>query len=1248
MVKKLLFTLVMIILGCSFAFAQATIKGTITDQNGSALEFVNVYLQKEGNVVNYAMTDGKGEYQMFGVAAGTYDIVADATSSVTCGKKATKPGVKVNNNQTVFHDLRVDCGSTDIEGVTIIWTPPVFDADNTTSAKTLDADAVRKTPGRSISGALASTEGVTAIDGNMTSVRGSRSDGQKTMIDGMVVRGTGGVSMASIEQVELIQGGIPAEFGDGTSFTVITTRSISKELHGSAEIMGSLDGYNNFLAAVSLTGPIIKGKKKTDPARMGFLITGDISYDKDGYPAQGGTWRATDEAIDYLMKNPIRYSTTNFGANYANGEYMGSEYFKKQRVRDNANRFNYLLQGKLDFVMGETGNINLSIGGMFEHTRARNWGIGSALFNAQNNSVTTNNTWRLNARFSHRITPDTSSVFDNIMYNINVNYTHYNQWTQDLNHKKNFFNYGHIGYYKTTKAKSYQLGDIWIVDEYGDSIYWRGVNIYQGAYDSIVEFSPSGFDANGNPINDESLITNPNLLYYVTNFTNTYSPSVIYDEYYEGFPYDKTLYQSFGALLNGETPDNIYSLFSAPGTFYNGYSRSEESQIGANASLSLAVKNHDIKLGYIFEKRSSRAFSISPAGLWTLMRTSANSHIAELDQAHPYFIGQDTVMYDLYYDEEAQTTFDRNLRQSLGLAVNGTDWIDIDNMNPNQFELSMFSPEELFNGGSTYISYYGYDYTGSKKYKQKTDINDFFNHVDDFGDKTYNIGAYEPIYMAMYIQDKFSIKTLLFNIGLRVDRFDANQYVLKDPYLFRDAYTVGEVRGSFDSKYIPNNADDDWVVYVNRLDETLDPNNSSIVAFRDGNTWYDENGAIVTDPTTVLGATGGPILKNPVDKTAASKVEGAAFEKYEPQWSVMPRLSFSFNVSNKSLFYAHYNIITSRPTNLRLDPISYLWIDKYGSSSSTVINNPNLKPQKSIDYEIGFRQAIGENSAISLAAYYSEKRDQIQAYRFTGAYPTTYYSYDNIDFGTVQGFTLSYDLQRTKNVTLRASYTLQFAKGTGSSETSGLAIIASGQPNLRTLTNLSFDQRHKLSANLDYRFGYGTDYNGPITKKVKNGKSKEIKWLQNTGININFSAGSGMPYSRSSKPYSIYVSGTKSQLAGTINGSNMPWIYQCDVRLDKTFILALKKDEKGEIAKRGMLNVYLEVMNIFNFKNVIYVYEYTGNPDDDGYLAASEYQQQINSQVSVAAYSNYYRMRMMDPYNYTMPTRVRLGVQFSF
>lgn len=1242
MVKKLLLTLLAVILCSSFALGQGTIKGTVKDQSGSPLSYINVNLNKEGVNVNYTMTDAEGKYQLHGVPAGTYDLEFDATLG-SCGKKLTMSGIKFTG-QTFIQDATINCGAELIDvNFEVKVTRPIFDQDNTTSNTILDANDVRKQPGHDVTGAISTAAGVTAIDGKMQSVRGNRSDGQKTMIDGVVVRGTGGVSMASIEQVELIQGGIPAEYGDGNSFTIITTKGISKDLHGSVEFMGALDGYNNFLGSVSLTGPL-KKPARGEAARVGFLLTGDVSYDKDASPAQGGTWRATQEAIDYLIQNPYRYSSTEFGAHYSNAEYMQAENFKKQRVRDNAGQFNYLIQAKLDFLLGEQKNINFSIGGMYEFTRYKNWGTTSALFNAQNNSQSQINTWRVNARWQHRIPLKNDSIIKNIMYNINVNYTHYDTWTRDTRHKTNLFEYGHIGYYKTTKAKSFVRDSITI-----DGITLYDVNILANIYDSIVDYSATPWGSN-----DESLISNPDLVPYVTTFTNTYNPQTIYD-HYGVIPYNKTLYQQFGALLNGDSPDAVYNMYSAPGSVPSGFNKSEESQIGASASLSLTIKDHDIKLGYIFEKRTSRYFGVAPYGLWTLMRSSANYHISELDLENPYLIGEDTVMYDRLFNAEDQTTFDRNLRKSLGLDPNGTDWIDIDNMSPDQFSLSMFSPEELFNGGSAYVSYYGYDYTGTKKYNKKTDIHDFFNATDDNGDKLYNVGAYEPVYMAMYIQDKFSINTMMFNIGLRVDRFDANQYVLKDPYLFRDCPQVGLIRGRFlddnGNDMIASNAEDDWYVYVNQQDLTIDEAvaNASIVGYRKGHNWYDANGAVVTDPSSILGATGGPIVTTHPDETANSKVEGDAFMKYEPAWSVMPRLSFSFNVSQKSLFYAHYNIITVRPTDLRLDPISYLWIEKLGPNQNNVINNPNLKPSKSIDYEIGFRQAIGQTSAISLSAYYSEKRDQVQCYRFTGAYPSTYYSYDNIDFGTVQGFTVSYDLRSNKNVTLRASYTLQFAKGTGSSETSSLAIIQSGQPNLRTLTNLSFDQRHKLSANLDYRFGYGTEYNGPKAKKEKDGKIKEINVLENFGVNINFTAGSGLPYSRSSKPYSTIVSAGKSQLSGTINGSNMPWIYQCDIRIDKTFVLNLKRDEEtGNPTKRAFLNIYLDVMNIFNFKNVIYVYEYTGNADDDGYLTASEYQQQINSQVDVSSYTNYYRMRVANPYNYTMPTRVRLGVNFSF
>ena len=52
------------------------------------------------------------------------------------------------------------------------------------------------------------------------------------------------------------------------------------------------------------------------------------------------------------------------------------------------------------------------------------------------------------------------------------------------------------------------------------------------------------------------------------------------------------------------------------------------------------------------------------------------------------------------------------------------------------------------------------------------------------------------------------------------------------------------------------------------------------------------------------------------------------------------------------------------------------------------------------------------------------------------AWPRQYITYRNVDFGTVKGFTLGYDLRKTGNVWMRANYTMQFANGTGSDATS--------------------------------------------------------------------------------------------------------------------------------------------------------------------------------------------------------------------
>jgi hypothetical protein len=557
------------------------------------------------------------------------------------------------------------------------------------------------------------------------------------------------------------------------------------------------------------------------------------------------------------------------------------------------------------------------------------------------------------------------------------------------------------------------------------------------------------------------------------------------------------------------------------------------------------------------------------------------------------------------------------------------------------FQIDWFSADELLNNGNSYVGYYGYDYTG-KKQTTRASFDDFFTQKDDYGNYTRPIPSFQPIYMAGYIQDKFAaFEDLIFNIGLRVDRFDANQKVLKDPYLFYEAHSLREVKELQPEWEHPSNMGDNYVVYVDDINNPTKP-----IGYRSGDTWYNAQGIEITDPTLLRTASGiAPYLVDP----SLTHPTSAAFKDYDPQITVMPRIAFSFPISEQALFLAHYDIITKRPTEgLRLDPTNYYFAQTRGGS---IFSNPALKPEKTIDYEVGFQQMIGELSAIKLSTYYKEVRDLVQLYQFFGAYPIDYMSYNNIDFGTVKGFTVTFDQRRSKNIWFKASYTLQFAEGTGSSATSGYNLLATGQPNLRTIYPLDYDQRHAFSLVFDFRYGSGKDYNGPkITKKVvENGetKVKETRILENFGVNFQLLGGSGTPYSRSSNVVSALLGGGQYILLGSINGSRMPWSFTVNMRIDKEFYIKMSKKPENS-NKKMYLDVYLEILNLLNTKNVIAVYRATGNPDDDGYLSAPEYQTGIQSQLDEQAFRDLYRIAVDSPYNYSLPRRIHLGVQIGF
>ena len=521
--------------------------------------------------------------------------------------------------------------------------------------------------------------------------------------------------------------------------------------------------------------------------------------------------------------------------------------------------------------------------------------------------------------------------------------------------------------------------------------------------------------------------------------------------------------------------------------------------------------------------------------------------------------------------------------------------------------------------------------TTEKNLTIKPSLNDFLTAKDENGNYKREIAPFQPIYGAAYIQDKFAFNDLIFNVGLRIDRFDANQMVLKDYYSLYETKKLSEINWMNGQAVThPGNISQDAVVYADNIN--LD-NATKIFGYREGTNpadakWYDASGTQITDPDLIMSANGmAPVLVSPND-VSSNTLSVNAFKDYEPQINVMPRIAFSFPVSDVSLFFAHYDILTKRPgSNVRMDPIQYLFIN---AQSAYPLSNPDLKTEKTIEYELGFQQKLNNTSSLKLSAFYKEMRDMIQIQFINGAFPTKYMTYTNIDFGTVKGLTVSYDLRRTGNVTFRLSYTLQFANGTGSNTETSKTLIQNGFPNLRTSIPLDFDQRHAITGNLDYRFASGPAYNGP--------KIAGVDILQNTGANFTFNFGTGSPYSKRDL--------NTNYLVGSINGSRKPSRFTVNLRIDRDMELNFGKGEDKK--KTAAINLYLEISNLLNSKSVVNVYSTTGNADDDGYLTASKNQAVIDANNDPTSYRNYYTMYMNDPDNYIYARTIRLGLQLSF
>ena len=333
-----------------------------------------------------------------------------------------------------------------------------------------------------------------------------------------------------------------------------------------------------------------------------------------------------------------------------------------------------------------------------------------------------------------------------------------------------------------------------------------------------------------------------------------------------------------------------------------------------------------------------------------------------------------------------------------------------------------------------------------------------------------------------------------------------------------------------------------------------------------------------------------------------------------------PRLGISHPISDHTAIYFSYGYYFQVP------PYRYLFTNLQADLSTgfPLVGNPNMEAEKSVAYELGINHALRDDISLKITTYYKDLTNLTSTREVVYA-GGSYTKFTNADHGTVKGL----DVILTKppaqdNLSGSINYSYMIAKGNASSPYEGYYDYFTQGTNAPVWPvkeyPLSFDQRHTVSIDLDYRVPQ--DW-----RKELLGMTLPGAW----GLNALIKYGSGMPYTKTDD---------QGNRLGALNEGRMPATYRADLKFNKDFYWL--KDKKTRFS------FFTEVENLFNRKNILNVYSNTGKPDDDGYHYELTADPDGDGPLTAEDVNRYRRLLANDPQNYDVPRTVRWGIEFIF
>lgn len=360
--------------------------------------------------------------------------------------------------------------------------------------------------------------------------------------------------------------------------------------------------------------------------------------------------------------------------------------------------------------------------------------------------------------------------------------------------------------------------------------------------------------------------------------------------------------------------------------------------------------------------------------------------------------------------------------------------------------------------------------------------------------------------------------------------------------------------------------------------------------------YFDPQGKVLVDPTD-------PNIYNPLraglDSLSIAQREPYFYKNTTPKYQFSPRFGIAYPLSESGVVHFSYGQFLQIPSFQYLYDRGQYLVPESGTPTS-VYGNPDLKPQSTVMYEIGFRQEFFSDIVVDATGFYRDIRNWIAASPLIDTRNLVSYSiYINKDYSNVKGITLTLSKRLNNYWGFDLNYTYQVAEGTNSTpEDAFNAQRNNGAPTIY-LIPLNWDQRHLLNASL---FVGESDWGASLTARY----------------------GTGLPYTPSITQY-IADRGITSGLQD--NSQRRPAQFTLDLKLNKTFDLA------------GIgINAFLTVFNLLDNRVVVNVFGDTGLPDFT--TEAQNVGYDPNRPNTVAEYLRY-------PDHYGEPRNIQFGLDIS-